>query len=246
MYSKAQIAAANKKKLTVPSWAGLAPQGTHLNVMKGDKLVEKLIIDEKSCYYFGRNSDSCDFRTEHASCSRQHAALMYHKHLNRMFVMDLGSMHGSFIRNLRLEGHKPTPIPFDTSFHFGASTRYYVLKERPPLPGPADTAAAEDENVINLPREQEKLDNLTQYNTAANQRVTNLPIQEVPKFPRRKRKSVIFAENEEVINPGNNNGGGSEHLKPALKKVLLLLFSESHCLSVCRRFVRLHLPFFCF
>ena len=37
-------------------------------------------------------------------------------------------MHGSFIRNLRLEGHKPTPIPFDTSFHFGASTRYYVLK----------------------------------------------------------------------------------------------------------------------
>ena len=93
---------------------------------------------------------------------------------------------------------------------------------------------------------REHTQNLTQYNTAANQRVTNLPIQEVPKFPRRKRKSVIFAENEEVINPGNNNGGGSEHLKPALKKVLLLLFSESHCLSVCRRFVRLHLPFFCF
>lgn len=201
MYSKAQIAAASKKKFEVPKWAGIAPSGTHLNVMKGDKLVEKLIIDEKKCYYFGRNSDTCDFMTEHASCSRTHAALMYHRHLNRMFVVDLGSMHGSFISNLRLDSHKPTPIPFDTSFHFGASTRYYILKERPPLPGPSDTGKADDENLIDLPKEQEELDNLTEYHTALNKRVTSLPIQEPTKFPKRKRKSVIFAEREEVINP---------------------------------------------
>lgn len=201
MYSKAQIAAANKKTFEVPKWAGLAPAGTHLNVMKGEKLVEKLIIDEKKCYYFGRNSDMCDFITEHASCSRRHAALVYHKHLNRMFVIDLGSMHGSFLRNLRLDAHKPTPVPFDTSFHFGASTRHYILKERPPVPGPSDTDKADEDNPIDLPKGQEELDNLTEYHTALNKRVTSLPIQEPTKFHKRKRKSVIFAEREEVINP---------------------------------------------
>jgi len=199
MYSKAQINAANKKQFQVPDWAGKAPSGTHLNVMKGDKLIEKLIIDEKNCYYFGRSSDTCDFITEHASCSRTHAALMYHKHLKRMFVVDLGSMHGSFIRKLRLDCHKPTPIPFDTSFHFGASTRHYVLKERPPVA--SDVVKPEDESQIDLPKEQEDLDNLTEYHTALNKRITSIPIQEPSRFPKKKRKSVIFAEREEVINP---------------------------------------------
>ena len=40
---------------------------------------------------FGRNKDSCDFPLPHQSCSRQHAALVYHKHLKRPFLMDLGS-----------------------------------------------------------------------------------------------------------------------------------------------------------
>ena len=148
-----------KAKYKIPSWAGYAPSGTHLDVMKGDKLIEKLIIDEKKCFYFGRNSDSCDFLTEHASCSRVHAVLMYHKHLKRMFVMDLGSMHGSFIRNLRLERFKPTPIPFDTTFHFGASTRYYILKEKPQIP--TQEGKVEEEGIFDLPVEEEELENLT-------------------------------------------------------------------------------------
>lgn len=39
--------------------------------------------------------------------------------------------HGTFIGNLRIDGHKPTQLPINTTFHFGASTRYYVLRERP-------------------------------------------------------------------------------------------------------------------
>jgi len=110
-------------------------------------------------------------------------------------------MHGSFIRKLRLDCHKPTPIPFDTSFHFGASTRHYVLKERPPVA--SDVVKPEDESQIDLPKEQEDLDNLTEYHTALNKRITSIPIQEPSRFPKKKRKSVIFAEREEVINPGN-------------------------------------------
>lgn len=89
------------------------------------------MIDEKKCYLFGRNPDLNDFGVEHASCSRVHAALVFHKHLERVFLVDLNSTHGTFVGNVRIEGHKPTQIPIDCSFHFGASTRFYTLREKP-------------------------------------------------------------------------------------------------------------------
>ena len=112
----------------VPDWACKPPTGLHLDVLKEKKLIQKLMIDEKRCYLFGRNSQLNDFCIDHASCSRVHAALVYHKHLARSFIVDLGSTHGTFIGNVRVEAHKPTPLPVDSTFHFGASTRNYVIR----------------------------------------------------------------------------------------------------------------------
>lgn len=53
--------------------------------------LQKLIIDEKKYYMFGRNPDWCDFTIDHQSCSRGHAVLVYHKHLKRVFLIDLNS-----------------------------------------------------------------------------------------------------------------------------------------------------------
>ena len=121
------------------------------------------MVDEKRCYLFGRNAQLNDFTVDHGSCSRVHAALVYHKHLGRTFLVDCGSTHGkeiymikencnvcymfvhyqiivsnnflpvigTFIGNIRIEGHKPTQMPKDSKFRFGASTRTYVLRERP-------------------------------------------------------------------------------------------------------------------
>lgn len=89
------------------------------------------MIDEKKCYLFGRNPDLNDFRIDHSSCSRVHAALVYHKHLNLTYLVDLGSTHGTFIGNIRLEDQKPTVVHIGSVFHFGASTRYYTLREKP-------------------------------------------------------------------------------------------------------------------
>lgn len=75
----------------VPSWAGKAPTGHHLDVTKDDKLIQKLMIDEKKCYLFGRNPQLNDFCIDHGSCSRVHAALVYHKNLNISYLVDLGS-----------------------------------------------------------------------------------------------------------------------------------------------------------
>ncbi|XP_017024906.1 nuclear inhibitor of protein phosphatase 1 [Drosophila kikkawai] len=197
----------------IPSWAGKPPTGLHLDVLKDEKLVQKLMVDEKRCYLFGRNSQMNDFCIDHASCSRVHAAFVYHKHLNIAYLVDLGSTHGTFIGTLRLEAHKPTQLQINSTFHFGASTRNYILRERPsghhsnimedlPLSETSDGA------LLGLPESQTELDNLTEYNTAHNRRIsmlgidddTNMRKQNALKQGRRSR-NVTFNDEEIIINP---------------------------------------------
>ncbi|XP_063054204.1 protein phosphatase 1, regulatory subunit 8b [Engraulis encrasicolus] len=195
-----------------PSWAGKPPAGLHLDVVKGDKLVEKLIIDEKKFYLFGRNPDMCDFTIDHQSCSRVHAALVYHKHLKRLFLIDLNSTHGTFLGHLRLEPHKPQQVPIDSTMSFGASTRVYTIREKPqtqPGAGGGDGKAGDDEELkglLGLPEEETELENLTEFNTAHNKRISSLTIEEGNldmQRPKRKRRNsrVTFKEDDEVINP---------------------------------------------
>ena len=61
--------------------------------------LQKLMIDEKKCYLFGRNKIACDFSIDHGSCSRVHAALVWHKHLNRPFLIDLASGECNVIKS---------------------------------------------------------------------------------------------------------------------------------------------------
>ncbi|CAL8298304.1 unnamed protein product [Lota lota] len=212
----------NTPTFECPTWAGKPPPGLHLDVVKGDKLVEKLIIDEKKFYLFGRNTDLCDFTTDHQSCSRVHSALVYHRHLKRVFLIDLNSTHGTFLGHIRLEPHKPQQVPIDATVSFGASTRAYTLREKPqsqPASGPGSEAKAgeggEEEKqqqeevlkgLLGLPQEETELENLTEFNTAHNKRISTLSIEEgnrdIPRPKRRRRSSrVSFSEDDEVINP---------------------------------------------
>ncbi|XP_062321627.1 protein phosphatase 1, regulatory subunit 8b isoform X1 [Osmerus eperlanus] len=195
-----------------PSWAGKPPPGLHLDVMKGDKMVEKLIIDEKKYYLFGRNPDMCDFTIDHQSCSRAHAALVYHKHLKRVFLIDLNSTHGTFLGHIRLEPHKPQQVPIDSTMSFGASTRTYTIREKPQsqsTTSAGDGKAGEDEELkglLGLPEEETELENLTEFNTAHNKRISLLPIEEGNleiQRPKRKRRNsrVTFNEEDDIINP---------------------------------------------
>ncbi|XP_066249324.1 nuclear inhibitor of protein phosphatase 1 [Euwallacea similis] len=195
----------------VPNWAGKPPVGLHLDVLKGEKLIQKLMIDQKKCYLFGRNSQMNDFCIDHASCSRVHSALVWHKHLDRAFLIDLGSTHGTFIGSLRLEGYKPTQLPIDSCFHFGASTRNYIIRERPhtsirPIIDEIEKAGKETEGgLLGLPESETELDNLTEFNTAHNRRISMLgisdDIEKRNKSRKRKRNNVSFNEDEEIINP---------------------------------------------
>eukprot|EP00095_Tigriopus_kingsejongensis_P008806 snap_masked-scaffold646_size120253-processed-gene-0.4 protein:Tk08806 transcript:snap_masked-scaffold646_size120253-processed-gene-0.4-mRNA-1 annotation:"nuclear inhibitor of protein phosphatase 1" len=192
----------------IPNWAGKPQTGLHLDVLKDGKLIQKLMIDDKRCYLFGRNTQLNDFCIDHQSCSRIHAAIVYHKHLSRMFIIDQGSTHGTYIGRVRLEGHKPTPLPNDQGFHFGASTRVYMIRERPqagprPIMDELERAGQRQEDgggLLGLPESETDLDNLTEFNTAHNRRIImNLPAEEKPLRQRRIR--VTFNEEEDVINP---------------------------------------------
>jgi len=205
-----------KANFVVPNWAGKPSSGLHLDVMKEGKLIQKLMIDEKKCYFFGRNKQLCDFTVDHASCSRVHAVLLWHKHLARSFLIDLGSAHGTFIGNYRLEHNKPQQLFIDSEIKFGASTRSYVIRERPPqnsknlstLIQSEDKNDNEENNAYGLPQSEAELDNLTEFNTAHNTRIAQ--IVDISSEPgnlnlmltvKKKRKCVSFNEEEQVINP---------------------------------------------
>lgn len=161
------------------------------------------MLDEKKCYLFGRNPNLNDVCIDHSSCSRIHAALVWHKHLHRFFLMDLDSTHGTFVGSLRLEGQKPTQLPSDSTFHFGASSRRYTLREKPntrKLVRAADGEQVDEQDVL-LPDSELELDNLTEYNTANNKRVCIVTVSDKPVNKKRKHLSVSFREEEDVINP---------------------------------------------
>ncbi|KAI0982562.1 hypothetical protein GJ496_001376 [Pomphorhynchus laevis] len=193
----------------IPSWAGKPPNGLHLDVLKEDKMVQKLMIDEKKCYFFGRNRDLCDFSIDHASCSRVHAVLVWHKELNRSFLIDLGSTHGTFVGPVQLESHKPQQIFTGTQFHFGASTRIYVIREKPTVPG----VITNIDIAIPTSSDTMELDNLTEFNTAHNRRIGQILSADASTSLKSSKdgltvasllsntKRVTFCEDEQIINP---------------------------------------------
>ena len=83
------------------------------------------MIDEKKCYFFGRNKDQCEFVIDHASCSRVHAVLIWHKHLNRSFLIDLNSSKKNSEEKIRTNYKVSQFIKINSArnFHRKSSTR---------------------------------------------------------------------------------------------------------------------------
>jgi nuclear inhibitor of protein phosphatase 1 len=185
-----------KDKYELPDWVGRPANGCHLDVLKNEDLLQKLLIDEKGAYYFGRNPTLCDFVVEHGSCSRVHAVLLFHKLLKRFALVDLGSSHGTFVAGTRIEAFSPTFMDPNTIFHFGASTRRYKL--RPKL----FTGSQDGSDDLGMVPQDLDIDNLTEYNTAQNRRVPQIPITlEEARQKKKPRGNVLFLEDEDVINP---------------------------------------------
>lgn len=78
--------------------------------------------------------------------------------------LDIVVAHGTFIGSLRLEAYKPTQLPIGSNFHFGASTRTYIIRERPqagirPIIDELEKAGEEGEGgLLGLPETETELD----------------------------------------------------------------------------------------
>nr|GMD40873.1 nuclear inhibitor of protein phosphatase 1 [Ipomoea batatas] len=126
-----------------PDWAIEPRPGVYyLEVIKDGEVLDRINLDKRR-HIFGRQFHACDFVLDHQSVSRQHAAVVPHKN-GSIYVIDLGSAHGTFVANERLTKDSPVELEAGQSLKFAASTRTYILRKNnaalfpPPQPAEID------------------------------------------------------------------------------------------------------------
>lgn len=125
-----------------PDWAIEPRTGVYyLDVIKDGEVLDRINLDKRR-HIFGRQFHTCDFVLDHQSVSRQHAAVVPHKN-GSIYVIDLGSAHGTFVANERLTKDSPVELETGQSLKFAASTRTYILRKNsealfPPPRQPAE------------------------------------------------------------------------------------------------------------
>ncbi|KAK9267182.1 hypothetical protein L1049_009602 [Liquidambar formosana] len=146
-----------------PDWAIEPRPGVYyLEVLKDGEVLDRINLDKRR-HIFGRQLHTCDFVLDHQSVSRQHAAVIPHKN-GSIYVIDLGSAHGTFVANERLTKDTPVELEVGQSLRFAASTRSYILRKDnaalfpppplpteinlPPAPDPSDEEAVVAYNTI--------------------------------------------------------------------------------------------------
>ncbi|KAI4311841.1 hypothetical protein MLD38_036704 [Melastoma candidum] len=116
-----------KKKKTAKKKKKKKPGVYFLEVLKDGEVLDKIYLDKRR-QIFGRQLQTCDFVLDHQSVSRQHAAVVPHKD-GSIYVIDLGSGHGTFVANERLTRDSPVELEVGQSVKFAASTRTYILRK---------------------------------------------------------------------------------------------------------------------
>ncbi|KAK7332469.1 hypothetical protein VNO80_29221 [Phaseolus coccineus] len=146
-----------------PDWAIEPRPGVfYLEVLKDGQVLDRINLDRRR-NIFGRQIQTCDFVLDHQSVSRQHAAVVPHKS-GSIYVIDLGSAHGTFVANERLTKDSPVELEVGQSLRFAASTRAYILRKNdaalfprppppaeinfPPPPDPSDEDAVVAYNTL--------------------------------------------------------------------------------------------------
>eukprot|EP00249_Psilotum_nudum_P022065 c28360_g2_i1 orf=245-1612(+) len=146
-----------------PDWAVEPRPGVYwLEVVKDGEVLDRIPLDRRR-HIFGRQIVTCDFVLDHPSVSRQHAAVVQHKN-GSIFIIDLGSVHGTFVANERLTKDNPVELEVGQSLRFAASTRSYVLRKGVPQ--------APQQLPVNLvlppPPDQSDEEAVVAYNTILN------------------------------------------------------------------------------
>jgi len=101
-------------------------QMARLKVYREEDHMSTIDLSVKTGYLVGRQKIVCDIVVDHVSMSRKHAAMIHHSD-GRVFLIDLGSMQGSWVDGAQLEPNVPHELKNGTSIVFGAAPRRYVF-----------------------------------------------------------------------------------------------------------------------
>lgn len=203
-----------------PDWAIEPLPGVYyLEVLKDGEVLDQINLDKRR-HIFGRQFQTCDFVLDHQSVSRQHAAVVPHKN-GSIYVIDLGSAHGTFVANERLTKNTPVELEVGQSLRFAASTRTYVLRKNnaalfpppplptevdlPPLPDPSDEEAVLAYNTI-----------LNRYGLAKSDDSSGGGVERVAKRMRRTTRRVAFKDQvgEELVEVVGISDGADVETEP--------------------------------
>ena len=133
----------------LPEWCSAAAATGVLLAWRGATLVDTVPLAGRAYLLAGRLAE-CDLVLEHASASRHHAIVLQHRS-GAVYLLDLGSAHGTFLNGERLPPREPSLWRDGVPCVFGASSRAYVLRSTPHSAGlppqittapPTATAAA--------------------------------------------------------------------------------------------------------
>jgi hypothetical protein len=141
------------KLFSLPGWAiagNRCKSGAALHVLKEGEVVDTLKIDDDRIFtLFGRSpSTDCSgvaVKLEHPSVSRVHAALLRGED-DSIFVIDLGSSHGTFVSGARISPYSPVSLRDRSVIVFGQSSRRYIVRIFPKEI--SDCSDAEEANTL--------------------------------------------------------------------------------------------------
>ncbi|WIA15829.1 hypothetical protein OEZ85_012584 [Tetradesmus obliquus] len=111
-----------------PDWVSQPCRVATLEVQDEDGSVSTQPVDKQAYYLFGRDASVCDVPLSHASASRQHAALCHHTD-GRVFLIDLGSSHGTFLDGSQLPPNKPVVLKNGSAIKFGQAPAKFVMRD---------------------------------------------------------------------------------------------------------------------
>ena len=109
-----------------PDWSAVPKSSYAFEVVKDGVVQQTLDLSSKAHFVLGRHSSTADLVIEHPSVSRQHAVLQ-HRDSGEVYLMDLGSTHGTFLNKKKLEPQMYVPLRIGSTVKLGASSRALVL-----------------------------------------------------------------------------------------------------------------------
>lgn len=216
-----------------PPWV-TAPklENCGLKVRKEGKVISIVTdLNKKKFLTLGRNAKMSDIRLDHPSISRRHA-MFAHGSSGNVYVMDLGSSHGTFVNNKRLTNKKREALHDGDVVRFGASTREYIVK--------LDLDSPDEKPEIQPPpnKKQKLADNTSKdMHDDENEQSTHA-----------KTSSVIVNKIDDKDNNNNNNSDPSEvscrHLlikhkdsrRPNSWKEDAIVRTKDQALQMCQEF----------